>query len=81
MRRCMHRVLGFMKPALESVYLPLFTDLELHIYVRRNMHHETQKSMHASLRVSTCVGHLTDIYYYERIIIGKIHCSNIDSFF
>ena len=30
MRRCMHRVLGFMKPALKSVYLPLFTDPELH---------------------------------------------------
>ena len=30
MRRCMHRVLGFMKHALESVYLPLFADLELH---------------------------------------------------
>ena len=30
MRRCMHRVLGFVKSALESVYLPIFTDLELH---------------------------------------------------
>ena len=28
-------------------------------YTRRNMHHETQKSMHASPRVSTCVGSLS----------------------
>ena len=47
MRRCMHRVLGFIKPALESIYLPLFTDPD----IRRNMDHETQKSMHASLHV------------------------------
>ena len=77
MRRCMHRVLGFMKPALESVYLPLFIDSELHTSQHASWNPEIDARIAACFNV--CGALKSDLTLFVAIITYTLENYNIRS--